>query len=100
MRYTDEQIDLLRSILNPSIPVINSHKELLPDSKGEAKHRDPRIFRKIYSKRLRLVREAVWRSNRWNSPDLREWIEEFKPDAIFAMAGLYIYVHDIAIKLS
>ena len=34
-----------------------------------------------------LLREMVWKSNRWQSEDFHSWIEDFSPEAVLLQAG-------------
>ncbi len=51
-------------------------------------------------KRLRFrvffcARELVWKVGRWNSPELRQFIDDFKPDLIFAQVQDKMYQNRI-----
>ena len=51
-------------------------------------------------KRLRYqvffwAREIIWKIGRWNSPELRQFIDDFKPDLIFAQVQDKMYLNRI-----
>ena len=98
--YRVTELDILKSIYNRIPTTGNTHQELLLSIKNNTLTRGPWYYRKIYSKKLRLLREYIWSRKTWDCPELANWIEKFKPDAIFAMLGPNIYVHKISISLS
>lgn len=98
--YRVTEIDILKSIYSRSHTTVNTHQDLICDIKNNIRRKEPWYYRKIYSRRMRLVREYLWKNNIWDSPELRDWIERFKPEAIFAMLGSNIYSHSISILLS
>ena len=98
--YRVTEIDILRSIYNRIPTTSNTHQELVNSLKNNTYRQAPWYYRKIYSRKMRLIKEYVWKLRTWDSPDLKKWIEEFKPEAIFAMLGSNIYTHKIAIRLS
>jgi hypothetical protein len=44
---------------------------------------------------LRLIREILWSSNRWNSVELNLWLNSFSPELIFFCAGDSIFAYKI-----
>lgn len=38
-------------------------------------------------RRLSIIRDLVWRTNRWDNERLNTWIKNFNPDIIFTIAG-------------
>ncbi len=96
--YRVTVVDILRAICNRIPVTTNSHKELIESIKNNSWRKVPWLYRKLY--RIRMIRELVWNSKAWDSPDLKKWIEDFKPDVIFAVLGSNLYVHKIAIRLS
>ena len=98
--YRVTEIDILKSIYSRSFTAPNSHSELIYNLKNNIRRKEPWYYRKIFSKRMRLVREYLWRTKIWDTPELRDWVEGFKPDAIFAMLGSNIYTHTISILLA
>ncbi len=97
--YKITEIDILNSIRKRTPATTNAHKAQIENLRNNT-HKVPWHYRKMYSQRFKLIRELVWKSNTWDSPDLKKWIEDFNPDAIFAMLGSNLYVHKIAIRLS
>jgi len=47
-----------------------------------------------------LLRHFIWKFNRWRSPELLEWINEFKPDLILLQSGDSAFMLNIATQLS
>ena len=48
----------------------------------------------------RLMRDAMWSLSRWYGPNLKKWLDEEKPDCIFAAPGVAKFLYDIALKIS
>ncbi len=96
--YRVTVVDILRSMFNRIPTTTNSHEELISNIKNNTYSKIPWYYRKLY--RWKFVREFVWEKGTWDSPDLKRWVEEFKPEAIFAILGSNLYVHKIAIRLS
>ena len=97
--YKITEVDILNAKRNHIPVTTNAHKQHI-ENINNTTSRLPWYYRKIYKKRYKLIRELIWRSDSWDSPDLKKWVEEFKPDAIFAVLGSNLYVHKIAIRLS
>ena len=96
--YRVTVVDILRAMFNRIPTTTNSHNDLISSIKNNKKTKVPWYCRKIY--KWNFVREHVWTSKTWDSPDLERWIEEFRPQAIFTMLSSILYVHKIAIRLS
>lgn len=96
--YRITVIDVLKSIFNRIPTTTNTHEKLIDSIKNNKPYKIPWYYRRLH--RMRPVKELVWRSKTWDSPDLKKWIDTFKPDAIFTMLGLSLYVHKISISLS
>jgi hypothetical protein len=47
-----------------------------------------------------ILRDLLWSSGKWKSPNLFEWINNFNPDIIFFVGGNYEFSHNIAYHLS
>lgn len=48
----------------------------------------------------KIIRTLVWMLSSWYSGNLKKWIGEQKPDAIFYVGGDGVFSHRIAVKLS
>ncbi len=48
---------------------------------------------------MTLVRDGVWRKNRWDTPELNAWIQEFSPDCMFFSAGNIAAEYEMVITL-
>lgn len=44
----------------------------------------------------RLLREFMWLNRAWDTPELREWIDAFSPEAVFLCAGGNVFHYRIA----
>lgn len=95
--YRTTVIDILQSLFRRTTPT-NSHGELIASIKNKTQVKAHWFYRKLY--RMMPVRELVWKLKTWDTPELQMWVEEFKPDAIFAMLGSHLYVHNISISLA
>lgn len=71
--------------------------ELLPKKRKENKIL---TLIKKKSSTLALFRDLMWKFGTWDSKELNEWIQQFKPTEIFAVLGGCIFTHRIAITLS
>ncbi|MBE6198113.1 MAG: glycosyltransferase [Rikenellaceae bacterium] len=99
--YRITETDILKSLFNFSYSVRNSHNALV-SSINSGTHKEAWWFRilKMYEKKIRLIREALWKLNTWDTQELDAWIKEFNPDIVFALLGSSMHVHNIAIRLS
>lgn len=43
----------------------------------------------------RIIREIVWKSNRWKNKKLIKWLDDFKPEIVFFVAGDSGFAYDI-----
>lgn len=67
---------------------------------------DKGVISKIYqfSRRrtplIYIMRNLVWRIGKWDSEELRNWLDNFKPDLIFFASGDYAFSYRIAYSIS
>lgn len=47
-----------------------------------------------------LARNLVWALARWNTSQLRKWVNDFEPDVIFFASGDYSFMYTIARKIA
>lgn len=47
-----------------------------------------------------LLRELIWKSNRWKGPNFNSWVEEFSPDIILIQAGDNAFLLKIATDIA
>lgn len=47
-----------------------------------------------------LLRNLLWKIGKWNTRELKEWLKEMKPSAIFFAAGDYTFAFNIVQKIS
>ncbi len=86
---------LIRNLKDKTFPT--GEVEVKADTQNEVAE-DSGISKLI--KRLRYqvffwAREMVWKVGRWNSPELRKFIDDFKPDLIFAQVQDKMYQNRI-----
>lgn len=56
------------------------------------------LYKKMGRKRsylMLLAREIIWKFGRWNTPELRRFIDEFKPDIVLHSMDGYIHLNRI-----
>jgi glycosyltransferase involved in cell wall biosynthesis len=54
----------------------------------------------LFARRLPLLewgRDLLWRNNRWQSPALLAWLDDFAPEAVFFQGSNYPFAYDIAL---
>lgn len=47
-----------------------------------------------------IVRNLLWGNNRWNSPKLQQWINDFNPEVIYFASGGYCFSCKIALEIA
>lgn len=47
-----------------------------------------------------ILRNLLWRIGKWNTKELKAWLKEMNPSAIFFAAGDYTFSFNIALKIS
>jgi len=57
----------------------------------KARKRTPLIY---------LLRNSIWNLSNWNNKKLNNWIDEFKPEAVFFASGDYSFSYKIALKIA
>lgn len=65
-------------------------------------HSTHRLFNiaKNYSENLVLFRDMLWKTRAWDTKELRNWCQEFNPNAIFYVGGNLGFSHIIARHIS
>ena len=63
---------------------------------------DEQLYRNPNNKKssIMLARDLMWKCSRWYNAELKSWLEEQKPDCIFAAPGAAMFLYDIAMKIS
>ena len=63
---------------------------------------DELLYRKRSNKRpfIKILRDLMWKTGRWNTGDFNEWLTQQKPDCIFAAPGGAKFLYDIAMTVS
>lgn len=49
---------------------------------------------------LYFIRDLLWLTNKWRTPELLNWLKQTKPDFIFFVGGNLGFSHDIAVYIS
>lgn len=100
-RVTDE--DVLKSFFPFSQKgrVINANEISAKNQLYERKDIQKLYRNKTEHTELKLVaRKMVWTCGKWNNKGFRCWMEEQKPDVIFAAPGLSSFFYDVILKIS
>ena len=62
----------------------------------EKVNRDRGLFSKISRNHFtRIMRDLMWKTNVWKTSELQKWLDDFKPDIIFFLAGDSGFSYDI-----
>jgi hypothetical protein len=100
--YRQTDLDLLYKLIGKHTPthVIESVKDV--QWFGENRIEKSKIYEKSRKNRaIKLImRDILWKLIRWNTKELRDWIEKGKPDCIFSDTGDSCFLYNIALKLS
>lgn len=81
--------DVIKGIINPQERG-RAYKNVINRESSDFVLRPANVKKPVY----RLIREAIWK-NRWRSQQLDAWLDEFKPDTIFFVAGDSLFAYDI-----
>ena len=121
-----EEVDLCQLYVYPSMPNIKkcgsyfrmTDKEVLKSivkrntcgkrvfvnqSKNDEKSY---IENKMFSKKEKnlefklIVRSLIWKFGKWNTKKFKEWMNEEKPDVIFAAVGVSSFIYSVIRKIS
>lgn len=47
-----------------------------------------------------LLRKALWRKKYWNTPELNQWLEDFKPECVFLSFSNDFFILEIALYIA
>lgn len=90
---------LIKNLKNPNIPT--GKVVIAEKSNGiERNVKEQNIFdtaRKLRWQVLFWARDLVWKVGRWDSQELRKFLDDFKPDLIFQPVYFSSYLSDIAL---
>lgn len=97
-RITDKEVlhNWLKSVSGKEIEWKEDACQLFENSKDEEIYRN----RKNKSPFRMLLRDFLWKTSRWFSKVLRNWIEKENPTCIFVAPGQAKFLYDIALKIS
>lgn len=100
--YRINESDIVRSLMNFSFKATNSHNKLVESLQKQLNSKDNNIYSylKKNNKTFACFREILWNLKTWDTIDLHNWIQKFRPNIIFAVLGDCIFVHKIALFLS
>ena len=96
------QITFETLVKNLKKPNVTTGRVIIPD-KSDATQRNAKeqnVFdtaRKLRWQVLFWIRDFIWKIGRWNSPEFREFLDDFKPDLIFQPVYFSSYLSDIAL---
>ncbi|MCH5191180.1 MAG: hypothetical protein J1F23_03355 [Oscillospiraceae bacterium] len=96
------QITFETLIKNLKNPKISTGKVVIPNkSEGTERNiKEQNTFdtaRKLRWQVLFWARDFIWKIGRWNSPELRKFLDDFKPDLIFQPVYFSSYLSDVAL---
>ena len=88
---------LIANLKNPNIPTGSAVEPAqLNGAERQKKVQDKiDIARKLRWQILHWARDFVWKIGRWNSPELRKFLDDFKPDIIFQPVYFSSHLCDI-----
>lgn len=103
--YRVTEFDILKSIATFKFSTSNTHNSqtgtLATNKKSPNKKSSKKFnFLRKYSSKLPIFREGLWSLNTWDSQELNNWIQQFKPTVIFSVLGDCIFTHKIAMKIA
>lgn len=85
---------LLRNLKNKSVPT-----GCVEEPATESKPENPKgLFALVKKSRLQIffwLRNFIWKIGKWKSKELREFIDEFEPDLIFAQLQDKVYLNNL-----
>jgi len=94
--YQITEKTLLTNLFNAKNP---SGRELIVDGKADCfTEKEEVVYDKLRIKRWMVFfwgRELIWKLGRWKSSELKAFLDDFKPDIIFAQLKNNIYLNDI-----
>jgi glycosyltransferase involved in cell wall biosynthesis len=92
---------LAQNLLYPKIPTgRETNIEPIIGTGEEYSEADQKVLRFAKTRRWMVLfwaRNFLWHIGRWNSPELKQFIEEFQPDVIFFPVYIMPYMNRIAI---
>lgn len=100
-RITDREV--LESYFRKGLPGGPVPKEKIgSDERDYSRREEDRLRRNVKNQKpfRRLIRDLLWGGCFWFHEALRKWIEEEKPDCIFAAGGDGLFLYRIALGIS
>lgn len=94
---------LIKNLINKNYPAGAEEKEKTDTVEvDEQKDSKNSFLSFLVRSRLQIllwIREAIWKIGRWKSPELREFVDNFQPDIIFAQLQDKMYMNNLIIYL-
>ena len=47
-----------------------------------------------------FMRNIIWKMSAWNSPNLKAWLDDFTPEAVFFASGDYAFLYNVALDIA
>ncbi len=91
---------LVANLINKTVP--SGHIENSDDQNKDAVQQGSRIFNIIKRSRLQIffwLRNLIWKMGRWESKELKSFIDDFNPDLIFAQVQDCMYLNDLIVYI-
>lgn len=73
--------------------------EIKPENSAFENEND-RVHYRVTKTYKRVLRDIMWKCAHWNNRALNDWLEQEKPDCIFAAPGTPCFLYDIAMAVS
>ena len=92
------ELTLIKNIKNKSLPsgaLYNGQNASVRDS---VQTRRFDFARKVRLQVFFWARDLIWKIGRWNSPELKKFIDDFSPDVFFAPVFSLNYLCDVTLK--
>jgi len=94
------EIDLIKSLRYGREKVGHKVERRLTTANKKNTKNYPYLLRLIKEKTGNQFRDFLWRVLTWDSPELKRWIKDFNPQAIFLVGSSAEFSSNIALRLS
>lgn len=86
---------LIRNLKDKTFPTGEVEKKTETQTVASGDDSIARLIKRLRYRIFFWAREIIWKIGRWNSPELRKFIDDFKPDLIFAQVQDKMYQNRI-----